>query len=154
MRALLLVAGLAASLMVPPADAKPNFSGVWKLDLSRSEFGPLRRPKSRTDRIAHQEPSLKLNITQQGRNGEFSYELRYTTDGRENHNDMLGNPLRSRLKWADDVLVIETQGTLNGNDVSIQDHWTLSTDGNTLTVQRHLSGSRGATEQKLVFDKQ
>ena len=67
---------------------------------------------------------------------------------------MLGNPLRSRLKWESDVLVVETQGTLTGVAVAIEDRWTLSADGQTLRIARHLSGAAGTTDRRLVFARQ
>ncbi|HZT34188.1 MAG TPA: hypothetical protein VFA33_30130 [Bryobacteraceae bacterium] len=153
MRRWLAVAGMAVCLG-GVVWAAPNFTGVWKLDLEKSDFGPLPSPKARTDKIEHQEPNLTLNITQEGRAREFSYQLRYTTDGKDNQNSLLGNPLHSKLHWEGDVLVIETSGSLNGNDLTIKDRWTLSPDGKTLTVQRHLAGARGSTDQKMVFEKQ
>ena len=53
-KALLIIAGLAS--MAFAAD-KPNFSGDWKLNAAKSNFGPIPPPTSYTRKIAHAEPT-------------------------------------------------------------------------------------------------
>ena len=54
------VCALAALLASGQAQANPNFSGEWKLNTSKSDFGPLPGPSTRTDKIAHVHPDLKI----------------------------------------------------------------------------------------------
>ncbi|MBI3209312.1 MAG: hypothetical protein HYZ37_10495, partial [Candidatus Solibacter usitatus] len=44
---------LAASLFASALGAKPNFSGEWKLVLSKSDFGPLPAPDRGVRTIQH-----------------------------------------------------------------------------------------------------
>lgn len=149
-----LIFCLAALLLTASAQAKPNFSGEWKLQVAKSEFGPLPAPTSRTDKITHEDPSLKLTVTQSGQSGEVTYDLNYTTDGKETANQVRGNTLKSVSKWEGDVLVIDTKANFGGNEITIKDKWSLSEDGKTITINRHLAGPQGEADQKLVMEKQ
>lgn len=136
------------------AQAKPNFTGTWKLNMAISEFGQLPAPDSRTDKITHQDPDLKDSLTQTGPMGEVNAELKYSTDGKETTNTLRGNEIKNTAKWEGDELVIAGKGTFNGADITIDDRWSLSEDGKTLTIQRHFTSPMGDTDQKLVLEKQ
>lgn len=145
---------LALALVVVPALAKPNFSGDWKANLSKSEFGPMPPPSSMSGKVTHEEPKLKLVAKQSGERGDFEYEMNYLTDGTETTNEMRGNTMKSVAKWDGDELVINTKGTFGDNEVTIQDRMSLSADGKTLTLKRHFSSSMGEADQTLILEKQ
>jgi hypothetical protein len=148
----LLVIGLGT---VPATAAeRPDLTGVWRMNRDKSEFGFLLGPASRTDRIEHREPSLKLTRTQSQGDAEVSADWACTTDGRECLNTARGNPLRSTVRWDGDALLVESRGRFQDQDVRIQERWTLSSDGKTLTVQRHLASERGETDQTIVLERQ
>lgn len=149
-----LAVALALILLAVPALAKPNFSGDWKVNVSKSEFGQMPAPSSMTGKITHQDPSLKVAIKQSGERGDFEYEMSYSTDGKETTNEIRDNTMKSTAKWDGDVLVIDTKGSFGGNDVTIQDKMSLSADGKTLTLKRHFSSSMGEGDQTLVLEKQ
>jgi hypothetical protein len=136
------------------SQAKPNFSGTWKVNVAKSDFGALPAPDSQTDQITHQEPDLKLHVAQSGQMGEMNYDAVYSTDGKEATNTVNGNVFKSTLKWDGDDLSIDTKGSFGGNEFTAKDRWTLSEDGKTITVQRHLASSMGETDQKILFEKQ
>jgi hypothetical protein len=148
--ALLMILILAAL----PAIAAPNFSGTWKLNVSKSDFGQMPAPDSMTRTITHEDPKLKSVTKQSGQNGEFEYEQNYTTDGKECTNEMFNSPIKSTLKWEGDTLVISSKGQFGDNEVTIQEKWTLSEDGKTLLVASHFSSSRGEGDWKLTLEKQ
>jgi hypothetical protein len=145
---------LAAMLAGGKAQAAPNFSGEWKLSASKSDFGPMPPPASRTDKITHADPKLNVTTTQSGSNGEATFELKYTTDGTETTNDLRGNSLKSTSKWDGDTLVLTTKGSLGGNEITLADKWNLSDGGKTLTIARHITVSQGEFDQKIVLEKQ
>jgi len=149
-----LLFGVVALLATSQANAKPNFSGEWKLNASKSEFGPLPAPSSRTDKITHSDPSLKVTTTSVGPQGEVSLKLAYTTDGQESTNDLRGNPAKSTAKWDGDALVIVTKAKFQDNDITLTDKWTLSEDGKTLTIDRKIVAPQGEFGQKTVMEKQ
>jgi hypothetical protein len=131
---------------------KPNFSGEWKLNTSKSEFGPMPAPTSRMDKIEHADPNLKINTKQSGQNGDVSIEL-YSTDG-ESTNEIRGNPVKSTSKWDGDTLVINSKANFGGADVTFLDKWMLSEDGKVLTITRHVNSPQGELDVKMVLEKQ
>jgi hypothetical protein len=148
------VALLAAAFGLLQAQAKPNFTGTWKLNVSKSDFGAMPAPDSRTDKITHEDPDLKDSTTQSGQMGEVSAELKYSTDGKETTNMVRGNEVKSTAKWDGDELAIDGKASFNGADVSLKDRWSLSADGKTLTILRHVTSPMGETDQKIVLEKQ
>jgi hypothetical protein len=150
----LLIALAALLAGAPGAQAKPNFSGDWKLNTSKSEFGPMPPPNSRTDKIVHADPSLKVTTTQSTQAGDGTYELKYSTDGSETTNELRGAPIKSTAKWEDDILSITSKASFGGNDITLTDKWTLSTDGKVLTIGRHIVSPQGELDVKIVMEKQ
>src|SRR5579884_2967851 len=65
------------------AFAKPNFTGDWKLNADKSNFGPIPPPTAMTLNIDHSDPNLKILTKQSGAQGDMEYEAKYTTDGKE-----------------------------------------------------------------------
>ena len=149
-----LVVLAVLALAALPALAKPNFSGDWKLNVSKSSFGQMPAPTGMTNKITHEDPKLASHVKQSGERGDFEFDSNYTTDGKECSNDIFGNPVKSTLKWEGDTLLIDAKGTFGDNEFSMQDKWTLSDDGKTLTIVRLFKSSMGEGEQKLVFEKQ
>jgi hypothetical protein len=136
------------------AQAKPNFSGTWKANIAKSDFGAIPAPDSRTDKILHEDPDLKDTMTVNGQMGESTAELKYSTDGKETTNTVRGNEIKSTAKWDGDELTIAGKGSFNGADLTLNDRWSLSADGKTLTITRHLASPAGETDQKIVLEKQ
>ncbi len=134
------------------AQAKPDFSGGWKLNISKSDFGALPAPESATLKIEHKDPALKMVSTTVGSSGERSYELSFTTDGKECTNWIGNVEVKSVLRWEGATLILEHKAA--GGEVTLKDEWALSEDGRTLTITRHWSGSQGETKQTLVHEKQ
>src|SRR5882724_11380623 len=96
------LAMLAATVSLLAAEgSRPNFSGRWELDKTRSDFGPLPGDDSAMELIEHQEP--KLNITQVWRDAEGEHTLvwQLTTDGAENTSRINQQEIKSRTIWED-----------------------------------------------------
>ncbi len=147
------VAALFALLQVQ-AQAKPNFSGSWKLNVNKSDFGPMPAPDSRSDTITQADPEIKDSFTQSGQMGEITADVKYLTDGTETTNTLRGNEIKSVAKWEGDELVVASKTSFNGAGVTFNDRWTLSADGKTLTIQRHAISPMGEADQKIVLEKQ
>ena len=150
----LLFFGAMGVLMAGRVEARPNFTGTWKLNPEKCRFGRLPAPTSRTDVIEHLDPSLRLHVTQANQRGELSFDLNYRIDGQEHANDFQHNHLKSRLQWDGERLLVDTHGTVMGANVTFKDKWTLSEDGKVLTVERHMATPLGEGDQVMVFEKQ
>ncbi len=137
-----------------PALAKPNFTGDWKLNPAKSDFGQMPAPNSMSSKIAHDEPNLKTTSRSSSDQGDFEFQATYTTDGKECTNELMGNPVKSTVKWDGDALLINSNAKFGDNELTIQDRWTLSEDGKTLTIARVFKSSMGEMAQKMVLEKQ
>jgi hypothetical protein len=132
---------------------KSNLAGVWKMDPSRSEFGPGPVSESRLDKISLDGTTLKDTITQALRGGkETTYDMIYSLDGKESTNHVRGNMVKSTARWEGDELVVDSK-VFALREADMNDRWTVSPDGKTLTLVRHITGARHA-DQKVVFDRQ
>lgn len=145
---------LLLSLAALSAYAKPNFTGDWKLNTAKSEFGQFPAPSSMNQKATHNDPALKVASKMATDNGDFDFENTYSTDGKETTNTFGPSEMKSVAKWEGDTLVIQTKGQFGDNEVTIQDKWDLSEDGKTLTVRRHFASSQGEIDQKMVLEKQ
>lgn len=144
---LIMIGGLA------PAQTQPDFNGVWKMDPAKSDFtsGPV--SESRLDRITLAGVNLKDTITQKLRHrDETTYDMIYTLDGKECTNEVNGNRVTATARWEGSELVIDSiVHALRTAD--IEDRWSLSADGKTITLKRHMSGAVHA-DQTVIFDRQ
>lgn len=134
-------------------ETRPNLNGVWKMDPARSDFSTGPVAENRLDKIGIEGVNLKDTITQKLRRGEeTTYDMIYTIDGKECTNHVRGNLVKSTAHWEGDELVIDSQ-VFAFRQAAIQDRWSLSADGKTITLKRHMTGAVTA-EQTLIFDRQ
>jgi hypothetical protein len=145
---------MALPLVSSLAQQKPDFSGTWKLNVAKSEFGQLPGPTSRMDVITHKEPSLSYSVTLEGAQGKQEFSVTYTTDGKESLNTLGPLEFKSIVKWVGGNLFEVTKFVYNGTDVNSEATTFLSPDGRTMTVNIHFSTSMFETDQKLIFEKQ
>lgn len=145
---------MALPLITVVAQQKPDFSGTWKLNVAKSEFGALPGPDSRTDVITHKDPSLSDSVTAESAQGKQQYTANYTTDGKEAVNKIGPRDVKSTVKWAGKNLVFSSKFAYNDSEVTGEATWALSDDGKTLTISVHFASAMGETDQKLIYDKQ
>lgn len=146
------IAGLA--LGAGQAQAKPNFTGDWKLNAAKSDFGPMPPPEKLTMKIDHKEPNINVKQAQSGPQGDMEADIKYTTDGKETTNTIGPMEAKSTATWEADVLVISTKLNLGGTDLTIKGKWTLSEDGKTLTNAAHIVSPQGEIDITYVLEKQ
>ena len=152
MSSLLVIA--AAAGMALAAD-KPDFSGDWKMDADKSVFpAGIPAPSSLTRKIDHKDPSLTVNSSQSGPQGDMNTEAKYSTDGKETTNSMMGNDVKSKAVWEGKTLVITSNANFGGADVKLVNKWSLAEDGKTLTDVLGVSSPQGDFELTFVMVKQ
>jgi hypothetical protein len=149
-----VTAAKAPAAAVSAPGGKPNYSGTWKLNVAKSEFGPIPGPDSRTDVIEHNDPALKVSTKQDGAQGKQEYTLNMTTDGKEMTNTPGGLEVKSTGGWEANNLVMNVKLKLQDNDVALKTTWLLSEDGKILTQNQHIATAMGELDQKMVFEKQ
>jgi len=128
-------------------DAKPDFSGHWKLDKSKSDFGQGPQPDEVTEIIDHHEPTLVVSTTTTQSGREDKRSVRYTTDDAENINMVAGHTMKTKTHWDGDSLVTVVR---DERGLQLTEVRTLSKDGKTETVETDF----GMGKQKLVMVKE
>jgi hypothetical protein len=153
-RSLLAISTLAlfAGSMLSAQD-KPNFSGTWKMDGAKSDFGPMPAPDKLVRTITHKDPDVEIKTTQSGQQGEVTSELKYKTDGTESVNKLRGQDVKSVVKWEGEKLVVKSKREVQGMEISITETWTM-TEGKVLTITNAIETPQGSFEAKIVLDKQ
>ncbi len=152
--AVVVLAALSLPVLARAQD-KPNFTGKWKLNAEKSDFGGIQRPDSAGYVIRHSGANLSLDYTQDGHNSHVDI----ISDGDERVTE--SNPdteIWTRVFWAGPVLTFESRQKARpaheSPGVRWTSRWSLSPDGKVLIIQKHFTSPDGELTQKLVFDKQ
>ena len=145
---------VAALATVALAQAKPNFSGEWKLNVEKSNFGPMPAPEKMSMKIDHKDPSMKVSQSQSGPQGDMTFDASYSTDGKETSNTFGPMTAKSTAKWEGETLVIDTKLETGGGELTIKGKWTLSADGKQMTNNSHIVSPQGEIDVVYVLDKQ
>ncbi len=124
------------------AYSAPDFTGSWKVNVAKSNFGAMPSPDKYTRVIEHKEPTVKIEESQSSERGEWTGIINLKTDGTETSSEIRGNALKSVSRWDGEVLSI------------LNDRLSLSADKQTLTLQRKIDTPNGVLEQSVVFERQ
>ena len=156
LRKVLFLVALALSMVATMSaqPGKPNFTGQWQMDDAKSNFGAFPKPTYILRSIVHKDPELTVATTQRGINGEKTAHALYRTDGVDTTNQFSTGEGTSHAFWDGNTLVIRTD--MKGrNDLAVQmeERWSLSPDGKTLTTTSHIETSKGTTDLTLVCIK-
>lgn len=131
---------------------KPNFSGEWVLNLSKSTLAKRGIEKG-TARIVHHEPAFSFARTFVAKDGpdDAAYEL--TTDGSEKVEHSGNMTTHSRLYWEGDQLVLDEKIELGERTATNVVHYRLTDGGATLIAQESFRGPRLQYDNSWVFDR-
>src|SRR5450759_3247436 len=152
-RALAIAAMLTCGVAV--AADRPNFSGSWKLNNAKSDFGPMPQGPEKFERkVDHKDPEMKVTTTQSMQGNERTTDTAYTIDGKE-HDVQMG-PVSAKItaNWREAVLEVVAKREIQGNAITSTEKWSLSADGKVLTVDSNISAPQGEFAMKFVLDKQ
>lgn len=113
---------------------RPNFSGTWRSDLRKSTIrGPL--PAQMEHRIEHGETAIDHELVVTSECGaEHSARFRYLTGAGETVNVLAGQAVTTKACWDGPELVVESWLEMPSRQLHFIDRWSLSEDGNTLTM--------------------
>ncbi|MGE0128668.1 MAG: hypothetical protein AB7U82_11360 [Blastocatellales bacterium] len=104
--ALMIAAILCLCASIASAQTKPDLSGTWKMNPEKSKFANG-GPDGLLIKIDHKEPALTEAWSISTPNGERSFEAKYTTDGKETEQEVMGRTAMTSAKWEGAALVIE-----------------------------------------------
>ena len=127
-----------------------DFSGIWKADLGRSKIlGPA--PTAIEVTIAHSDPELRSEMAVTKLDGrEERVVFTCYTNGQPGKSQLGGKAVDGSARWEGDQLVIKSRIRVGMRELNLCDHWSVSPDGNTLTME-HRDGDLAG--QKTVFDR-
>jgi hypothetical protein len=152
-RFLVCVLALAVFAVSAMAQGKPNFSGDWKLNVAKSDFGPMPPPSSSTAKVTHAEPDMKVHVKQVGDQGEMEFDAAYSTDGKETSNTFGPMPTKSTAVWEGEVLVVTTKFEANGMDIKLVQKWSLADEGKTMKQATRITSPQGEFDMVSVYEK-
>lgn len=144
-----VVLAMAATAGLSAAADKPNFSGSWAMDATKSDFGPAPPPSTMTRKVDHSDPAMTVAETRD----DMTTTVKYSTDGKETTNELMGAPTKSTAKWDGNALLVVTKADFQGNEITINSKWTLSDDGKVLTDAWHLVTPQGEFDMTYVMNK-
>lgn len=148
--ALMIAAIVCICALTASAQTKPDFSGAWKMNREKSKFAGV-GPDAILIKIDHKEPALIEDWSLSTPDGAFSFKGKYTTDGKEALQEVMGRMAMTNAKWEGDTLVIEYKS----EEKPLKRKITLSADGKIMTkVVTHSEGGGEQLEDTLVFEKQ
>jgi hypothetical protein len=140
------LAGVSSAQAGKGSEQRPNLSGTWALDKSRSNYGDARgRDISKADStlvIEHGGSLLSIEKTVVLKGQRETKQYAYYTDGRGESNPMAygGGRFETRTKW--DGRKVLTHASY-GPGTEFTQTWELSADGQTLTHTTVSAGSHG-----------
>jgi hypothetical protein len=139
---------------------KTDFSGTWKLNENKSNFGEGPRFASSQLVVTQNGDKLTVERTMKNRNGEeMKRNSNYTLDGKEYEETVRNRPRKVTASWADEgkeiTITSSSKFERNGEEMEFnsKETWKLSADGKSLTVDSNISSPRGERKMQLVYDK-
>lgn len=159
--ALLILTGTTATFQAQTAPAaKPDFTGNWKLNVGKSDYGQVPPPTSETNIVTQTEDDFKVALTQTGQVGDQNYTLTFKVGGAETPmaaDAFAANSefriLSSKAEWKGPVLVITQKAMYQGGPLEISSRWSLSDDGKVITKITSFSLSQGDYSTTTVYEK-
>jgi hypothetical protein len=138
-----------------------GLSGTWERDKTRSD-AVARRGQTAADAeitmvIEQRAPTVSIKRVLTMGSDRVVRQLTYTTDGKENKNlNARGSEVRSRSTWDGGRLVTKGSQTMDSPlgkvDAAVNETWTLSPDGRTLTIEATTTiPVAGELKRKEVF---
>lgn len=152
--ALLLSAQPQEKEQPPAPSSHTDFSGRWRMDKDKSDFAKFRKPDIVVRVIEQHDPDMNVHLVQTSGDRTTTVDVVYKTDGSSATNVVNGRDATSKSFWDGADLVIRTNmKTAKNEDEVIEDRYSLSNSGETLTMTSHVITDKGETTLTLVSNK-
>jgi hypothetical protein len=126
---------------------KPDFTGHWVLNKTKSDYGPTQKPDDLTEDIQQNGSVIVVRRIATGDGVKYVSNLWYATDGAENTNVVGGHQMKYKSYWEGESFVTVVRDEVGGGYTETR---SLSKDGKTQTVE--MVFVNGDTS-KHVFDR-
>ncbi|HZX73816.1 MAG TPA: hypothetical protein VFE57_05300 [Cyclobacteriaceae bacterium] len=140
---------------------KADFSGEWTFDPLKSNMSESSMMAPIKMIITQEKNSIVIQrVSRNQQNENMSMTDNISFDGKETDGTGFANSTRrSSMVWESNnsfKLKISVSGTMEGTpfNVSITEDWSLSSDRNTLTIDREANGTRGLVITKHVYNRE
>lgn len=153
-RYLLVALTAMGAVQVVSQESAPNLSGIWRWNPEKSHVSG-RPATNRRVKIEQQGSDLTVTIRVSGETGEELRKYHFTVGSDDNTNEVMGAPLKSKVQWKGGSLSVESVAKMDDGELHMNDTWTLSPDGQTLTFHGvRVMGDRPPREDTIVYEKQ
>ena len=123
---------------------KPNFTGTWKLNSAKSDFGPMPQGPEKFERkVRPPDPTMKVTTVQSMQGNERTTDVSYVIDGKEHEAPM--GPITAKItaNWKESVLEVVVKREVQGNAITSTEMWSLAPDGKVLTLDSTIAAPQG-----------
>ena len=138
------------------AQAKPDFSGTWTLDMAKSDLGqgkPSTQAATRTVTVVIKQTPAVLAIERKA--GEQVETATLKLDGSESVNKSpSGQDIKSTSRWVGSTLVTKSMMSTGEGTAEMSDVRSLSADGKVMMLDVTRKTPRGDVKQKLIYNRQ
>ena len=137
------------------AQDKPSMAGNWKLDVAQSDFGSRPAPKSEAGTIFKDTPQMfsyrAHGVDHKGK--AFWYSWKGPEDGSMHPVILNGKPSgQTGVTRAQDGTLVQHGEDADGS--TFEDHFLLSPDGNTVTMESNVKSKDGKeSREKQVWHR-
>lgn len=112
----------------------PNFSGVWELDLEKSQLRTA-VPQRITVRIEHDANTIRQVVLVVSASGqEQTDSFTFSTTGNASPVNFGGNAGETSARWQGSTLIVESTLAVGDRELHFRDYWSLSEGGAVLTM--------------------
>lgn len=162
MRRKVLAFAFAAAVCAAPGFAQNSkLNGTWKLNTSKSDFGQFPPPASETDTIEVTNTDFKQHVSSESQRGTQTYTRACAITGQEtvltpdNPNAHIGPVLLDKITcgWDGSSLVVTEGAQMQGAELTDKLTFSVSDDGNTMTMTSHITSATINADRKLVYDR-
>ncbi|GGG69125.1 hypothetical protein [Edaphobacter dinghuensis] len=150
-----------APATAPAPAVKPDLSGTWTLNLSKSDYDQVPPPQDEILVFSHNGSTFSVATTSDNERGKEVYTLPFTIDGNETPtpkgtfaDTATLQFLSTKAEWDGTSLILTQKITYQGGAGTLKSTFTLSADGKTLTRMMHISVDQGEFDTTSVYDKQ
>ncbi len=136
---------------------KADFSGSWTLNKAKSNFGSLPEqmiPDAATRTIANSAAEMKMSGSEKSSRGERTMELAFKLDGSPSINSQRGAEVKTNAIWDGDAVVMKSKIDVGGNQLDMEERYSLSTDRQVLFNDTKVMGTPiGDVIIKYAYDR-
>jgi hypothetical protein len=148
--ALMMVFTILFAAALAGAQAKPNVSGNWVLNVAKSKF-ERGGPKNIVIKFDQKDNTLNEVLTISSDQGDRSINFTYSMDGKESTQQLEGNEIKTTAKWEGNTLILEFK---NDQGFNFLRKIVLAADGKSLTINVIQTNPNGSVNDIVVLDKQ